>query len=242
MTFGLGSGIAGLGGVALSQIGNVGPGARAELHRRLVHGRGARRRREARRHRRRGARARHRATSCSSRSSGAVLGKIFVLVLHHPLHPAAAAGHVRAQGPRGGGLSMLARERRVRSLHTPAQWAAFAAFLCVAGVLVPTLNLAARRGSALRVPDYLVPLFGKFLCFAIVALAIDLIWGYTGILSLGPRRVLRARRLRDGHVPDALDRRARASTAASCPTSWCSSTGRSCPGSGTASTTSASPR
>ena len=34
-------------------------------------------------------------------------------------------------------------------------------------------------------PDYLVPLFGKFLCFAIVALAMDLIWGYAGILSLG---------------------------------------------------------
>ena len=34
----------------------------------------------------------------------------------------------------------------------------------------------------------------------------DLIWGYTGILSLGPRPVLRARRLRDGHVPDAPDR------------------------------------
>ena len=41
------------------------------------------------------------------------------------------------------------------------------------------------EGSALHVPDYLIPLFGKFLCFAIVALAMDLIWGYTGILSLG---------------------------------------------------------
>jgi urea transport system permease protein len=34
-------------------------------------------------------------------------------------------------------------------------------------------------------PDYLVPLFGKFLCFGIAALAMDLVWGYAGILSLG---------------------------------------------------------
>jgi urea transport system permease protein len=75
--------------------------------------------------------------------------------------------------------------RRGVSLHTPPQWAAFAAFLFVAGVLLPTLNLAPAEGAALRVPDFLIPLFGKFLCFAIVALAVDLIWGYTGILSLG---------------------------------------------------------
>jgi urea transport system permease protein len=80
---------------------------------------------------------------------------------------------------------MPAPARRAAALHTPAQWAAFAAFLFVAGILVPTLNLAPAEGAALRVPDFLIPLFGKFLCFAIVALAIDLIWGYTGILSLG---------------------------------------------------------
>jgi urea transport system permease protein len=80
---------------------------------------------------------------------------------------------------------MAVPARRGASLHTPPQWAAFAAFLFVAGVLLPTLNLAPAEGAALRVPDFLIPLFGKFLCFAIVALAVDLIWGYTGILSLG---------------------------------------------------------
>ena len=34
-------------------------------------------------------------------------------------------------------------------------------------------------------PTYLVALFGKYVCYAILALAIDLIWGYCGILSLG---------------------------------------------------------
>src|SRR6185369_11512839 len=35
------------------------------------------------------------------------------------------------------------------------------------------------------VPDYLVPLLGKYLCYAILALSLDLVWGYAGILSLG---------------------------------------------------------
>ena len=60
--------------------------------------------------------------------------------------------------------------------------AVVALVLCV---LVPVLSLAVPASSALHVPDYLVALLGKFLCYAIVALAIDLIWGFTGILSLG---------------------------------------------------------
>src|SRR5581483_10823841 len=47
------------------------------------------------------------------------------------------------------------------------------------------LNLAVPVGSALHVSDYLVPILGKFMCFAMVALALDLVWGYAGILSLG---------------------------------------------------------
>ena len=52
-------------------------------------------------------------------------------------------------------------------------------------ILVPVLNLMTPPDSALHVPDYLVPLLGKYLCFAILALALDLAWGYCGILSLG---------------------------------------------------------
>ena len=52
-------------------------------------------------------------------------------------------------------------------------------------VLVPLLNLAVPRGSFFHFSDYSVALVGKILCYAIVALAMDLIWGYTGILSLG---------------------------------------------------------
>jgi urea transport system permease protein len=50
---------------------------------------------------------------------------------------------------------------------------------------VPLLHLAVPADSALHLSDYTVALLGKILCYAIVALAMDLIWGYTGILSLG---------------------------------------------------------
>jgi urea transport system permease protein len=55
----------------------------------------------------------------------------------------------------------------------------------VVTVLVPLLNLMVPADSPLHLSDYAVSLIGKIMCYAIVALAIDLIWGYTGILSLG---------------------------------------------------------
>ncbi len=61
----------------------------------------------------------------------------------------------------------------------------FAVLAVVALVVVPLLNLVPADGSFLHVPDYLIPLLGKFACYAIAALAMDLIWGYAGILSLG---------------------------------------------------------
>ena len=51
--------------------------------------------------------------------------------------------------------------------------------------LVAVLNLATTEESAFHVPTYLVALLGKYLCYAILALSIDLVWGYVGILSLG---------------------------------------------------------
>src|SRR5689334_21117912 len=52
-------------------------------------------------------------------------------------------------------------------------------------LLVPVLNLVPGPDSPLHLPDYLVPLLGKYLCFAMLALSLDLVWGYAGILSLG---------------------------------------------------------
>ncbi len=51
-------------------------------------------------------------------------------------------------------------------------------------LVLPALN-ALPAGSALHISDFTLNLFGKFLAYAILALGIDLIWGYTGVLSLG---------------------------------------------------------
>jgi len=51
--------------------------------------------------------------------------------------------------------------------------------------VLPLLNALPTEGSSLYLPDFYLNLFGKFLAYAILALGIDLIWGYTGILSLG---------------------------------------------------------
>src|SRR5579871_109146 len=52
-------------------------------------------------------------------------------------------------------------------------------------VLVPIGHLVVPPGSALHISTYAVTLAGKIMCYAIVAIAMDLIWGYAGILSLG---------------------------------------------------------
>ncbi|RWQ24434.1 urea ABC transporter permease subunit UrtC [Mesorhizobium sp.] len=57
--------------------------------------------------------------------------------------------------------------------------------LLAVAVLVPLLNLAVSPTSAFYVPSYIVALTGKYLCYALLALALDLVWGYCGILSLG---------------------------------------------------------
>ena len=59
------------------------------------------------------------------------------------------------------------------------------AILIAAAVLVPALALLTPKGSAFNVPPYVVALLGKYLCYALLALALDLVWGYCGILSLG---------------------------------------------------------
>src|SRR5829696_6882553 len=64
-------------------------------------------------------------------------------------------------------------------------WLGFIAVGVLLVVVVPLLNRALPPDSAFAVPDYLVPLLGKYLCFALLALSLDLVWGLAGILSLG---------------------------------------------------------
>ncbi len=59
------------------------------------------------------------------------------------------------------------------------------AILLAVAVIVPILNIAVPSASAFHIPSYIVALVGKYLCYALLALALDLVWGYCGILSLG---------------------------------------------------------
>ncbi len=71
----------------------------------------------------------------------------------------------------------------IRSLDRGAT--AFLIVIAAIAILVPVLHLALPPTSPFHVPTYLVALFGKYACYALLALSIDLIWGFCGILSLG---------------------------------------------------------
>ncbi len=73
----------------------------------------------------------------------------------------------------------------VTRLYGTRGWLALAAFACVLLVGFPVLNLVVAADSPFHISTYWVTLVGKIMCYAMVALAMDLIWGYTGILSLG---------------------------------------------------------
>ncbi|RRJ95765.1 urea ABC transporter permease subunit UrtC [Opitutaceae bacterium TAV4] len=74
---------------------------------------------------------------------------------------------------------------RAASLFTPVQWTAFAAALLVLAVVLPVCNAAFPPGHALHISNFTINLYGKYATLAILALGIDLLWGFTGILSLG---------------------------------------------------------
>ncbi len=61
----------------------------------------------------------------------------------------------------------------------------FLVLLGAFAIAIPVLNLLVPVSSSLHVSTYLVALLGKYICYAMLALSIDLIWGYAGILSLG---------------------------------------------------------
>jgi len=73
----------------------------------------------------------------------------------------------------------------ITRVYGPQGWMAIGAFAAVAFVVFPVLALVVPESSPFHVSAYWVTLIGKIMCYAIVALAMDLIWGYAGILSLG---------------------------------------------------------
>jgi urea transport system permease protein len=73
---------------------------------------------------------------------------------------------------------------RLISLWPRRTWTALLVIWAVLAIAVPLLNLLPPAGSVFKLSDYAVGLTGKILCYALVALAMDLVWGFTGILSL----------------------------------------------------------
>jgi urea transport system permease protein len=94
---------------------------------------------------------------------------------HNPMHVAAA---VPVRPPRESFAPPRAR------LFPPIVWTGVLVVAALLAVL-PLLNLVFPDGHALHVSAFTIALLGKFMCYAIAALALDLVWGYTGILSLG---------------------------------------------------------
>ena len=72
-----------------------------------------------------------------------------------------------------------------RPLLTRTGWTAFLVALILVCAVAPVLNLVVPADSPFHMGDYAVALTARIMCYAIAALAMDLIWGYTGILSLG---------------------------------------------------------
>ena len=180
MTFGLGSGIAGLAGVALSQIDNVSPnlgqgyiidsfmvvvfGGVGNLWGTLV-----------------GALTLGIANKFLEPYAGAVLAKILILVLIILFIQRRPRGLFALKGR---AVEAVITQFLLRALDRKAIWIV-AILLLVAHRGAGVATCCCPPGSPLHVPNYAVPLFGKYLSYAMLALALDLVWGYCGILSLG---------------------------------------------------------
>ena len=70
-------------------------------------------------------------------------------------------------------------------LYGPKGWTLIGVLSFIVFVVFPVLSLKTSLDSSFHLSQYWVTLIGKVMCYAIVAIAMDLVWGYTGILSLG---------------------------------------------------------
>ncbi|HYJ15219.1 MAG TPA: urea ABC transporter permease subunit UrtC [Candidatus Limnocylindria bacterium] len=71
------------------------------------------------------------------------------------------------------------------SFYSRPAWFGLGVFSAAVLIVVPALRLLLPAENPLHLSDYYILMIGKIMCYAIVALAMDLIWGYAGILSLG---------------------------------------------------------
>lgn len=71
-----------------------------------------------------------------------------------------------------------------KSFRQAELWGLACAAIIILGVL-PALNAFVPESSPFHVSDFTINLYGKYLCYAVLAISVDLLWGYTGLLSLG---------------------------------------------------------
>ena len=101
--------------------------------------------------------------------------------LHSSAGPAPALAGNDAGASAGFALGLPPR----RALLPRPAWAALFALVLAIGIGVPFASLVLPASSPFHLSAYVLTLGGKFMCYAIAALALDLVWGYCGILSLG---------------------------------------------------------
>ena len=73
----------------------------------------------------------------------------------------------------------------ILQIHSKRGWLVTCLLASIMMIVIPLMNLFLAVDSFFHIPDYVINIMGKFLCYGMVALAMDMIWGYTGILSLG---------------------------------------------------------
>src|SRR6185436_18653710 len=65
------------------------------------------------------------------------------------------------------------------------EWLVIGVLALLGLVVLPSLNALVHPGSFFYVSNFTITLYGKYLCYAILAVGVNLLWGYTGLLSLG---------------------------------------------------------
>jgi urea transport system permease protein len=65
------------------------------------------------------------------------------------------------------------------------EWLILSGLALIGLVILPCLNAYTEPGSLFHVSNFAITVYGKYLCYAVLAVGVNLLWGYTGLLSLG---------------------------------------------------------
>ena len=71
-----------------------------------------------------------------------------------------------------------------KTIRKAELWGIGIGAILILGIL-PALNAFVPENSVFHISDFTINLYGKYLCYAVLAMSVDLLWGYTGLLSLG---------------------------------------------------------